>query len=175
MSDQTIVQLVGPDMTGKTEIAKELAKRLKVPYFKASSEHETYLSKQNLFIQQLRHADTRMVDFLRQTKHSAVFDRGYPCEWAYAEVMNRATDQAALAHIDLEYSKLDTHIVICYRRSYVGFVDDIDAKIDCAVLQRLEASYREFAAWTRCKVLFLDVDDEDLSREINDIMVWMGR
>lgn len=76
VSEQRIIIMIGPDRCGKTEIAKRLAFLQGLPYFKASSEHETYLSKQGQFVQQLKHADPRMVDFLSQTGHSVIFDRG---------------------------------------------------------------------------------------------------
>lgn len=160
-------------MTGKTEIAKALAERLDVPYFKASSEHQTYLEKQRLFIQQLRHADPRLIDFLRQTGYSIVMDRGFPCEFVYSQVMGRNTDGAMLSFIDREYASLNTRIVVCYRSSYDGLVDDIDSKIDGDLLGRLDTGYRAFADWTNCKVMFLNVDDEDLDREVGDVLDWI--
>jgi len=62
-SKQQIVVLCGPDHTGKTNIARELSKVIDVPYFKSSNEHATYLQNKDLFINQLRYADMRMVDF----------------------------------------------------------------------------------------------------------------
>lgn len=172
---QVIVQLVGPDMTGKTQIAKELAHRLGVPYFKASSERETYLTGPDMFVNQLRYADPRMVDFLRQTGHSVVFDRGYPCEFVYSDVMNRETDMAALRHVDRAYAELGTRIVVCTRRNYDGIVDDIDSSITSGVLQLLEKRYRLFSEWTSCECLFIYVDDEDLDREVSEITEWLQK
>lgn len=39
---QQIIMICGADMTGKTQIAKELSRRLKIPYFKAKTESTAY-------------------------------------------------------------------------------------------------------------------------------------
>jgi len=174
MDGQRIIMFCGADMCGKTQIAKELSRRIGVPYFKATSEHDTYLSSKlprgEAFIQQLRHADPRLFDVLRQTGYSLVFDRAYPCEWVYSKVMHRETDHEMLDHMDEMWASLGTVIVICYRSSYAGIVDDLDSKINADVLQELTDTYFDFAKLTRCKVLNLNVDDEDLNREINEIL-----
>jgi|SRR6478609_1243816 len=174
MSQQQLVFLVGPDRCGKTEIAKELSRWLNVPYFKATSEHTTFLSsrvsKNDQFLNQLRFAEPRVIDILRQTKHSMVFDRGFPCEFVYSKVMGRETDLTMLSHVDEAYSMMGAKIIICRRSSYVGIQDDLDPTIKEETLQQLDDAYFEFLAMTRCKSLVLNVDDENLDREIKDIL-----
>lgn len=173
-SKQKIILFVGADMCGKTQIAHELSRRINVPTFKASSEHKSFLDAQNQFIQQLRHADPRVLDLLKQTGHSVIFDRAYPCEKVYAEFFNRPTDASALEHLDIEYSKLGAKIVICHRSSYDGIVDDLDSKLDSKALQTIDLLYQKFLHWTRCETLLLNVDDENLDREVNDIMEFLN-
>jgi len=176
---QHIVFFVGPDMCGKTQIAKELARRLGDPnlYFKASSEHATFMSKvprNEAFMNQLRYADPRVFDLLKQTQHSVVFDRGYPCEHAYSAVLNRPTDADALKHMDEAWASLGSVIVFCHRSSYVGIVDDLDPKLDATVLRRLHEAYESFLARSACRVLRLNVDDGSLDREVGEILAFMG-
>jgi len=169
--NQTIVIFEGPDRCGKSQIAKELSRRTGISYFKASSEHSTYLGdKKDLFLKQLLHADPRMIDLLRQTKLSLIMDRAYPSEYVYSKVMNRPTDHDMLNIVDQEYASLGAVIVICYRETYKGIVDDIDPKINESVLDRLQAEYIEFAKTTKCDVMFLNVSDENLDREVNQIL-----
>lgn len=170
---QRIIAVVGPDMCGKTEIAKELAKKLKLPYFKAASEHETYLRHPDRFIQQLRYSDVRLTDFLKQTGYSVIMDRAWPCERVYASVLDRETDEAVLRKIDDEMSYLGAKIVVCHRSSYDGIVDDIDSKLDSRMLEKIDNAYKGFTIWTKCSTLLLNVDDEDLDREIADILGWL--
>ena len=177
LSKQKLIIVVGPDMCGKTEIAKELARRLSVPYFKATSEHTSFLSsrvsKNDQFLNQLRFADPRVLDILRQTGHSVVFDRGFPCEYAYSVVMNRETDIVMLRHLDEAYARLGAVVVFCRRSSYEGITDDLDPTIGQELLDKLDAAYEGFSGWTKCKLLKLNVDDEDLDREVKEIIEFM--
>lgn len=169
---QQLIFFVGPDMTGKTQIAKETARRLCVPYFKATSEHETYLagSKALFFVNQLKYADPRVIDILRQTGHSMVFDRGFPCEFAYSTVMRRQTDKKVLWWIDEQYAALGAKIVVCRRASYAGIVDDLDSSIKQETLEKLDVQYESFINQSQCRCLSLYVDDEDLGREVQDVL-----
>lgn len=167
---QKLVFFVGPDMCGKTQIAKHVARYLRVPYFKASDEHNSYLSKKDRFINQLRYADMRVFDVLKQTGQSVVFDRGYPCEWVYSQVFERETDMDVLKLEDESYASLGATIILCHRSSYAGIVDDIDPRIENHVLCELHDAYFDFAKWTKCRLLKVNVDDEDLERETREIV-----
>lgn len=173
MKKQQVIAVCGPDMCGKTEISKALAHYLKLPYFKASSEHETYLRHPDRFVQQLRIADVRMTDFLKQTGHSVIMDRAWPCEKVYSQVLGRETDEVVLEKIDREMAMMGAKIIVPYRSSYTNVVDDIDPKLNSEMLQRLDDAYKGFTVWTKCPTLLLNVDDEDLGRELNDIMEWL--
>jgi deoxyadenosine/deoxycytidine kinase len=173
MHRQHVVFFVGPDMCGKTEIAKATAASLDVPYFKASSEHDSYLSskvtRREVFLNQLRYADPRVFDVLKQSGYSLVFDRGFPCEWVYSRVFNRETDLTMLQHMDEMWSTIDARVVFCHRSSYEGIVDDLDSKITAQVLRDIHVEYENFFVWSKCRHLSLNVDDEDLTREVADV------
>lgn len=172
---QNIMFMVGPDMCGKTNIGKALSEALMIPYFKASSEHNTYLGEQNKFLNQLKYADPRVYDLLKQTKQSVIFDRGYPCEWAYAAVLKRETDEEFVLHMDELYASLGASIVFCHRTSYKNIVDDIDPKLCGERLEKLDAEYRNFLAnFTKCKYMLLNVDDENLDREVREIAAFIA-
>lgn len=171
---QRILFFVGPDMCGKTQIAQALSRVIDVPYFKATSEHASYLSGPNQFINQLRYADMRVFDMLKQTGHSVIFDRGYPCEFVYSKAFGRETDERVLALEDESYASLGAKVVICHRSSYEGIQDDLDSNIKESKLQELHNLYQEFAAWTKCDVLNLNVDDEELEREVADVLKFIG-
>ena len=161
VGQQRIVMFVGPDRCGKTQIAQEVSKRSGIPYFKASSEHDAFLSsrvsKRELFLNQLRYADPRVIDVFKQGGFSMLFDRAYPCEVAYASVFNR------------EWSKLGAAIILCQRSSYDGIYDDLDPTVGPKMLQAIHDAYEEFARWTQCRLLRLNVDDEDLDREVAEV------
>lgn len=172
--EQTITFIVGPDRCGKTEIARELSRTINVPYFKATSEHTTFLSsrveKNDQFLNQLRFADPRVYDLLRQTGHSVVFDRGFPCEYAYSTVLGRVTDHVMLTHMDQAWASLGAVIVFCHRSTYAGIEDDLDPTINDTTLSALHRAYDEFLSRSRCKIIRLNVDDENIEREIDEIL-----
>lgn len=178
MNEQTIVFFCGPDRCGKTQIAKELSRRLNVPYFKASSERDTFLSsrveRSERFMYQLRYADPRVFDLLSQTGHSVVFDRGFPCEYAYSQVLKRKSDLELLYKMDEAWASIGAKVVFCYRSSYDNIVDDLDSTIDSTVLKALDEKYREFFARSKCDHVYLNVDDEDLEREIREVVKFVN-
>ena len=171
---QTILIIDGPDMCGKTEIAKAMSRNLKIPYFKASSEHSTYMNSQEIFLDQLVHADPRMLDFLNQTKHSVIFDRAYPSEWVYAQLLDRPTNEDQLMVLDAGYAAMGAKLVVPVRSTYEGIVDDLDPEgLDSFKLQELHDLYMDFTQWTDLETLVLNVDDEDLKRECQDIETFL--
>lgn len=174
MNNQKIVFFVGPDRVGKSHIAKELSRRTGIPYFKASSEHESFLKGPERFVNQLRYADPRVLDLLKQTGHSVVFDRGFPCELVYATALGRKSDMTVLSALDEGYSKLYAKVIVCFRSSYAGIKDDLDPSIDEAKLTELSALYVKFSRWTKCHVHLLNVDDENLDREVNEVAQFCG-
>jgi deoxyadenosine/deoxycytidine kinase len=174
---QVILFFVGPDMTGKTQISQEVARVMGIPYFKASSEHDSFLSsrvsKREAFLNQLRYADPRVFDILKQTGYSLIFDRGFPCEYAYSKVFGRETDMTMLRHMDEMWSTIDARIIMCYRSNYDNIVDDLDPMIKGNVLQQIHDAYLDFFEWSKCKRFKLNVDDEDLNREVNDVIQYL--
>ena len=166
---QHVVIFTGVDMCGKTNIASELSRLTGIPYFKPAEERLTFLNNQDKFIMDTRYADTRMADFLKQTGHSVIFDRGYPCEWVYSRFFNRQSDHECLKHIDKMHSKIGTKLIITHRTSYENIVDDLDPSLTGTKLSTLESLYRDFSKWTKCDYMFLNVDSEDLDKEIQEI------
>jgi len=171
---QQIIFLSGPDRCGKSNIAAALSNAMNIKVFKASSEHHTFLGDQKAFLNDLRYADPRTHDLLFQICFSIIFDRGYPCERVYATFFKRETDHKVLKLIDDAYAKLGAKIVICTRRSFKGIVDDLNTSLDENALQQISDLYMEFVKWTKCQTYILYVDDEDLDREVTEIMNWLG-
>lgn len=172
---QRVIIFDGPDMCGKSNIARELSQRIGVPYFKASSEHETFLHRQSRFIDQLEHADPRVLDFLKQTGHSVIFDRAYPSEWVYSKLLDRPTNMPVLHELDRGYAAIGAKLIVCVRSSYAGITDDIQPKFTQEVLEKQDALYRQFAGgWTLLDNLVLDTSSEDLPAQITTIREFLG-
>ena len=168
---QKIIIFEGPDKVGKTEIAKEYASRLGLKYFKNGDEGKNFLDSNSYYVNLLRYADPYFLSYLKQTETSIVLDRHFPSEWVYSIAFKRKTDMDALTRTDEMLADMGAQIVICYRLSYQGREDDLfPDKINSSMLENLHNLYITFSEWTKCHVHFLNVDDEDLNREVLDVI-----
>jgi thymidylate kinase len=168
MNPQKIFILDGPDGCGKTNIGMELSRRLSIPYFKNHDEHRYFRKNPDYFVQAIRYIDTYFTSYLEQTKSSVILDRAWPSEFVYSQALNRETDFKVLRELDKRHRDLGTRIIIPVRSSYHDVKDDyqeINEKI-----QKIHDLYMDFAIWSSCDVQILNVDDEDLEREISEIL-----
>lgn len=170
-----LVIVDGPDMCGKTQVARAMASRFGLTYFKNTRERAEFGQKNDYFINTLRYGLTYMLDYLRQSDASVVFDRCYPTEWVYARAFGRETDEACLRWCDEEFARLGGKVIVLRRRDYDGIVDDTHPHlVDTARLKQLDALYVQFAGWSKAPVYYVEVDDEDLDRELADIERVLG-
>lgn len=170
LTQQRIVVFIGPDMCGKTEIARALSVAVGIPYWKYDREWDAFKDDPTRFARTVRYGDEYLASFLRASGASMVKDRGYPCEWVYSRAMGRARDDAAVWHADARYAALGADLVLCTRTSYAGIRDDrFPDELGPARLMQIDGLYREFVETTGCRVTRLTVDDEDLGRQIADL------
>jgi hypothetical protein len=149
-------------------MAKELARITGIPYFKNQDEHKYFLKDLNYFVHAIRYVDTYFTSYLEATGASIILDRAWPSEWIYSKIMGRSTDLDVLQDLDRRHSRLGTRIVIPWRSDYSKVDDDYEA-INKNI-KTIHSLYMEFAkSWTSCECILLNVDDEDLNREISEI------
>lgn len=169
---QRVIIIDGPDKCAKSIIAKALANKLGIPYHKNVGEWKNFGDATDYFVNTLRFAEPFFTTYLKNTKASVIMDRGYPSEFVYSKAFGRQTDERMLEKIDQLYSELNANIVVCHRSSYSGITDDLfPEKITSSKLQEIDSLYTKFEEWTKCKIVHLNVDDEDLDREIRDIVI----
>mgnify|MGYP003402944588 FL=1 len=166
-----IIYVCGPDHTGKTEISKALAQKINGTRFKASSEHETLISHADKFSIQTAICEPRQIDLITQIGAKVVFDRGWPCEFAYGNILERKVDLQSIFHIDELAYKANAIVIVCWRSSYKFIVDDLNIRLAGDMLSKIELEYRRLATMCKTPFIFVNVDDENLDREINDIVV----
>lgn len=65
-------------------------------------------------------------------------------------------------------AEMSVKIIIPYRTNYENVDDEFG--VNPIKLVEIESEYRAFAKWTKCDVMWLNVDDEDLDREIKEIV-----
>jgi deoxyadenosine/deoxycytidine kinase len=174
MKKQTVIIFDGADKCGKSEMAKELSRRLEIPYFKNQSEWDAFSSDPSYFANAMKYGDDFFYRFLRDTGVSCILDRSYPSEWVYSRVYNRSTHNDALTHVDKLASSINVRIVIPYRSSYEGIRDDVH-DIDQTYLEKIDSTYLSFMSWTSCPVFRMNVDDENLEREMIDILNFLEK
>lgn len=171
-----IINFAGADRSGKTEIAKELSKRLGIPYFKNQNEIVNFKSDESYFRNVLKYGAPLLLDFLKQSGCSAIFDRNYPCEWVYSQAMSRETFPDILKSVDEGYAMIGAINIICARKSYAGIVDDaFPDDLSSSKLSQINDLYQDFCSWSKCRSFVLFVDDENLDREISDILKFLEK
>ena len=169
------VAFIGPDMTGKSNIAAELSKRTGAPVFKNSGEWKTELDSPDYFLNLLRYGGPFLMDFMKQTDSNVILDRFYPCELVYSQAFERETDHKAVAWMDEQFSDTGGIFVLCLKNDYSGLVDDVfPDKLPKKKLEEIDALYRKFASWTQCEVVTIYTDDHDLERQVTDIIDFLG-
>lgn len=168
MKDQIVVVLDSCDGCGKTEMGKALSKMLGIPYFKNEGEWDNFEKDNAYFKNVLHYADPYFLSYLGQSKASVILDRAFPSEWVYSKVFGRETDETQLKKSDEAYRALGTKIIIPFRTSYDKVVDEFKS-INEDSLKKIHDGYMEFAKWTKCDVMTMNVDDEDLTRELFEI------
>jgi hypothetical protein len=174
LNQQRILLIEGPDNNGKTHIGQKLSQMLEIPYFKNTDEWGAFLKKPEYFVNTLNYAEPFFLNYLKQTKASIILDRSYPSEWVYSKAFNRKTDMHQLQRVDEAYAELGAKIIICHRTDYTNQVDELfPEQIDSSKLVDIDELYNQFAVWTKCKLLRLNVDDENMSREIADINTFL--
>ena len=165
-----IVAFIGPDMTGKSNIAEGLSGDLGIPVFKNTYEWKTELDSEDYFVNLLRFGGPFLMDFMKQTNPSVILDRFYPCELVYSKAFKRETDTKAVAWMDNEFSKIGGKFIICLKRDYEGLIDDVyPDQLPTEKLVELDSLYRDFHSTTACESLVLYTDDMDLERQVAEI------
>lgn len=165
---QKVIIFDGPDGCGKTNIGQEISRITNIPYYKNHDEHRYFESDPSYFISAVRYVDRYFTGYLETSGASVILDRAWPSEWIYSKVMQRETDYEVLRELDNRHAKLGTYIVIPFRTDYSCVTDTyevLEKKI--GVIDQL---YIEFAKWSNCKILKLNVDDENLEREVAEVL-----
>lgn len=172
--DQRIVIFGGPDRCGKTTIAKELSGLTKWPYFKPVSQQRIAIENPDAFKMQTRWGEPKLFDFLKQTGHSAIIDRGFPCDWVYSKALGRQTAWGTIDELDWYYSTLNAFLVFTVRKSYLGRQDDNFKSITEERLYKLHDLYVQYARRTSIPCLVLETDDENLQEQVRTILTFIG-
>lgn len=167
--EQMVLIFEGPDGCGKTNISQALSQLIGVPYFKNTNEWDFFENDPSYFVNALTYGDPYFLSYLKQTGASVILDRSYPSEWVYSKVFGRKTNEDVLTAVDSLYAQLGTRIILPFRTDYSNVVDQFSS-VTSEKLAKIDKEYRNFANWTKCETLFVNVDDENLDRELFEIL-----
>ena len=165
---QQVIIFDGPDGCGKTNIAQALSSAMNIPYFKNADEHKYFRSDPKYFINAIRYVDTYFTSYLESAGASVILDRAWPSEWIYSKAMRRETDELILRDLDVRHANLNTIIISPFRTNYENIDEQYD-EIRRRILE-IDRLYESFAEWSRCHVLRMNVDSEDLHHQLRIIL-----
>lgn len=169
-----IVIFDGADGCGKTNMALELSKLTNIPYFKNVDEHKYFINNNSYFINAITYVDTYFTSYLESAKEaSIILDRSWPSEWIYSKVFKRPTNDSILNSLDLRHSKLGTKIIIPFKTELKKIVDKY--KIINDNINNLMTMSIEFSKWTKCDCLLLNTNDENLDKEMEEIINFINK
>lgn len=167
MSRQTICIFDSPDNTGKTPISTEVSRITGIPRFKNEDEHKYFLTDPSYFQHALQYVDTYFFKYLKVSGASVILDRAWPSEWVYSRALGRSTDHMTLDWLDRFSASMGTKIVIPYRTDYSN-MEDYDVIRDRIV--EIDRLYVEFAKWTHCETLRINVDERRTQDYVNEVI-----
>jgi len=165
------IAFVGPDRTGKSNIAEALSDKLGIPVFKNSDEWHTALDSEDYFLNLLRFGGPFLMDFMVQTGVSVILDRFYPCELVYSKAFGRQTDESVISWMDKKFAAAGGKLIFCLKKDYSGLKDDVyPDDLPQTKLEEIGTLYEEFYEATACESCLIYTDDVDLDRQLGDIL-----
>ena len=153
-SSQIIIIFEGHDMTGKTEIAKALAKELGIPYFKNKAEYDknydssAALKYQAPFTQKL----------LEATGQSIIFDRSWPSELIYSQVYERPTYKSILSMLDDRLSRMNS-IIFILEKNEEDYLEDAHSMIEVEKYNAIKQAYHNFHSTSSTETHLINISE----------------
>jgi thymidylate kinase len=162
----SIIIFEGTDHCGKTSIAKAFCERNpSFKYFKVKQE-QLHIEKVDPEILKQSHLMQLnfFYEFARQIDFNVVMDRFFPSEFVYGKLF-RDIDETEIMKFDELFASIGTVIII---------VEKADDKLEDrlwtkAQLLAIKERYSKFVDESKCRVLYLNTDSEDLEWELNEI------
>ena len=136
--------ICGPDKCGKTTLLTALSKTLNVPVFKSGREKSIFHHK-DAQMQTLRYGVPLMLDLIKLYQQNIIFDRFYPCEYAYSKTYSRETDLEALAVADTMWNFMGGKIIYLYKTIPFEKDDIADYSKHKTLLQYYDEYFAKYA------------------------------
>jgi hypothetical protein len=165
MRNRSII-IEGVDNSGKTTIAKALARQLGMQYFKHTSQTRNF--KDARFYDTAYVEAFYLIDMLKQLSFDGgiIFDRHIPSEFAYGLTYDRQVNHRDIELIDFELSKLGTVCIFCEKNYDKPFEDEV---IDFDKVELLRSNFHKFFEQSAMRTLYLDTTAENLEDQLIQI------
>lgn len=166
-----IIIFDGVDNCGKTEISHALVEKVLTDhtYFKVKQER---IHVEKLDPKILKTSHELQLNFFyelaRQSNLNIVMDRFYPSEYVYGSLF-REINEDLIWEFDRQFAELGVKIIIPVKGDEF-LEDELWTKEQLIAIRE---KYKEFAQKTKCEVLVLNTEDENLERELTDIKTFL--
>lgn len=164
-NNQTIIIFEGHDMTGKSNIAKQLSAKLNIPVFKFTKQHDGIPD----FLNMLHFTAQCQTQICQQTNYSFIFDRFVGSEYAYAKFNNRPTDENKIFNLDSRLGKLNTIIIYCYKDED-KYIDDDLGRYTTDDYNKIKTYYNQFLFKSKCKWIGLNTSQQNIKEQLQFIL-----
>jgi thymidylate kinase len=164
-----LILFEGLDQSGKSSIAKILAKRIGFSYFKNPSEKTQFFVDDNRVTWIIE--GTYLFNLVEQgVINKVILDRHLPSEYAYSYAYGRKTDGAKIVEFDARLADLGAIIIYCYKDSYEQYEDWAVKQKDRA---KIKEGFELYLEQTRIPYLKLNTTDQNLENQIDAITFFM--
>jgi|TARA_Y100000310_G_scaffold309357_1_gene353365 hypothetical protein len=145
--DQNILIFENCTNIDHSKLLNSCSRKLYLEIFKFDANLKIYdeLTKEQIVENNLLFADPYIIQFLKQTRQSAIFDRKHISQYVNSKIDGLKIDDDIFKKVDDLYSKLGTIIILLYDKF------NKDPKYDL---------YIKFLENTMCKVLSVDINDD---------------
>jgi len=158
----------GPDRCGKTHIAKALAEKYSLEYWRNDNVDDILrYAGPGEFKKVLQYYYSQMPLFAKMLQNRGsglVIDRCYITEWVYSNLFNRATDLDVIQGLEQQYMELGGVIIYCYKTDYMAFHDEFVKEEQIKQIKDLYRIY--FEEHAKMPILWLDTSHEDLTDQL---------
>lgn len=167
-----LIVFIGHDNSGKSSIIKELAKIIPYHPLKLNLDLNKFsrdVTKDDLRLQRMVSYDVQLQILEKIPELRVIFDRGHPCEYAYAKTFNRVFDEDTVLSFDRRCKDLDCLIVYCYKDKEF-YQDDEEDNLSKDCYGTLKKYYEEFLEKSVCDIVRLNTSDENINNQISTIL-----
>lgn len=147
----------GPDGSGKTTLAKNIAQGLNLTYHKNPYEHGEWKHPDRYKLM-LRYTDLYFLTYLKNSGNSVCLDRAWTTEWVYSQVFERGTDWDFCRQLDQLLSSIPQSVLIITTRDNLPLKEDELYDINSSWFS-IRDKYLELSKWTQNKVIYINTEN----------------